>query len=157
VDPLWLKRCPSRFTCILLYSVCDRDCVLALSKDIDPIDVWEHGTEDRQAFSERMRTIMNPMVSYELSRLKDLRLSRLSERRGVFRTVASRHRSLRRRPEVKGETLLADYKLEEPCSVRSHGLRGGPIVPSPSILQICVIKRHLIKSPFGCATSSHPC
>lgn len=45
---------------------------------------WARLTKDNEAFTERMRCILNPNVANELARLKDLRILRLSERPGVI-------------------------------------------------------------------------
>lgn len=45
---------------------------------------WARVTHDNDAFTERMKCILNPNVSSELARIKDLRMMRLSERPGMI-------------------------------------------------------------------------
>jgi hypothetical protein len=73
---------------LAFYSVSDGDFLVALSKGSDSANMWMHMTEDKEAFSEMMRSMIDPKVSREFARLKDLRLLKFSERSGPHRLGA---------------------------------------------------------------------
>jgi hypothetical protein len=83
------------------YSVSDGDCILAICKDVNCLDRWTHATEDREAFANRMRTMLDPRLSPELARLRDLRVTRLSARPGMLSAMAALHNSIGKRPDTK--------------------------------------------------------
>jgi hypothetical protein len=61
-----------------------------------------------------MRATIDPKLSGELSRLKDLRLGKISERPRMLHSLAAIQTSVQRRTQVKTETILVDEVLEEP-------------------------------------------
>jgi hypothetical protein len=102
---------------LAFYSVSDGDCILAVCKDVTSLDVWVRATEDHQAFTDRMRTAVDPKLSQELARLRDLRVTRLSARPGILSAMAALHNSIGKRPEVKPvETTVKEDCQREPNS-----------------------------------------
>jgi hypothetical protein len=97
------------------YAVNDGDCILAIVKETASFPVWTRLTEDREAFRERMQTIINPTLSSEYARLKDLRMGRAAQRPKFLTALADYQRSLEKRPEEKDNTAIPD-RINSPSS-----------------------------------------
>lgn len=102
------------------YSVSDGDYLVALDKSNSWNSVWFQVTGDNAAFTERMRMMIDPNMSREYARLRDLRMTKLTSRHGMLSKMESFYESQRmeRRIPVEGfkPAILesAEVPSEEP-------------------------------------------
>ena len=119
---------------LAFYSVNDGDYMVALSKSNESSSIWVHMTEDNEAFSERMRSLVDPQLSSEYARIKDLKMMRIAERPSVLAKLGALYSTSERQagPSKRVPTVIGEPSegpnnsaLPVPWNIKSPYVRAG--------------------------------
>ena len=135
---------------LAFYSVNDGDFMVALSRSHESSTIWVQMTQDNEAFSERMRTIMDPKLSSEYARIKDLKIMRCAERPSVLAKLEAMSSAI----EEKGACFKKEVSvisetgdgpncdaLPVPWAVKSNSTKRTSIAPRTFMRSIKSIRR----------------
>jgi hypothetical protein len=92
---------------LAFYSISDGSMLVAVARGcLSSRDRWVHLTRDQEAFEERVGTSMNPQVTAESARLRDLRMRRVASRPGAWARIGACAEAMEGTPRRAPPTFL---------------------------------------------------